>query len=86
VSVSAGVLLNEEPIQFSQAWVSEVSGEMNVALRVGTVTDLSYASIQGTPEDMDRLAAAATEAAARARAAEPELRAKATTNPQEGTP
>jgi hypothetical protein len=86
VSVSAGVLLNEEPIQFSQAWISKVSGVLHVSVRVGVTSDLSYASIQGTPEDMDRLAAAATEAAARARAAEPELRAKATTNPQEGTP
>ena len=37
----------------------------------------AYAVVQGTPEDMDRLAEAARTAAERARAAEPELRAKA---------
>jgi hypothetical protein len=74
VSVSVNILLNYgQLIEVGEPWLG-LSGDLNIALRFPT-GDLA-ASIQGTPEDMDRLAEAARTAAAQARATEPELRAK----------
>ncbi len=75
MSLSIGILLYGEEIQIGSPWVAVGSGDLCVALQVDP-SCRDDGSIQGTPEDMDRLAAAASEAAARARAAEAELRAK----------
>ncbi len=57
MSVSLGVLLNNEEIRPGHSWINIDDGELNTSLRVGSLGD--SISIQGTPEDMDRLAEAA---------------------------
>jgi hypothetical protein len=72
VSTTALVSLRSETIKVGQPWLAPGDGVLCVGIWVS-----NDAGIQGTPEDMDRLAEAAHAAAERARATEPELRAKA---------
>jgi hypothetical protein len=76
VSLHAYVLLKSgEEIEVGTPFLTV--GKVGVAVEIGSPSGGAYTSIQGTPEDMDRLAEVAHAAAERARAAEPELRAKA---------
>jgi hypothetical protein len=61
------VLLYGEEIEAGQPWISE-AGNLCVSVWISDQCD-----IQGTPQDMDRLAEAARTAAAQAHTAEPEL-------------
>jgi hypothetical protein len=75
VSVSLGIMLEGEAIEpTGHIWLS--ADRLKVSVRIGEQYAPDTVSIQGAPEDMERLAEAARSAAEQARAAEPELRAE----------